>query len=102
MKYKTNKQKKLEDSRFSVFTDNLEECIVCEKCKDDINEIFMGSDRSNSIIYGFCIPLCRTCHDEFHDNIKMQQLWIRRCKEYFINNYGTEEEFIKIFHPKIR
>ena len=100
MKSKSKKQIKLEKSRYSVFTNNLDECIVCEMPKDDINEIFMGCDRTNSIKYGFCIPLCRKCHDEFHDNIKMQQLWINRCRQYFIEYYGSEEEFIKIFHPK--
>ena len=39
MKKKTNKLAKLERSRFSIFTDDLETCMFCGRYASDLNDI---------------------------------------------------------------
>lgn len=67
LKTKSNKLAKLERERFSLFTDDLEHCIICHKSPVNKHEIFGGSaNRKKSMEYGLVIPLC-TC--EHHDQI---------------------------------
>lgn len=40
IKRKTQKLQKLEKNRFSILTDNLDECYFCGKRKDDLNEVY--------------------------------------------------------------
>ena len=40
IKKKTSKLQKLEKNRFSILTNNLEQCYICGKSKDDLNEVF--------------------------------------------------------------
>ena len=42
IKKKTSKLQKLEKNRFSILTNNLEQCYFCGKRKDDLNEVFNG------------------------------------------------------------
>lgn len=67
MKQRTSKQTKLERDRFSLFTDDLEYCIICGKSLINKHEIFGGRNRLNSIKYGLVIPLC-TC--EHHNQVE--------------------------------
>ena len=99
LKSKTTKQRKLEDSRYSVFTTDLKHCYFCDGKvpKDDLHELLQGRNRSNSIKYGFVLPLCRYHHDLMHDDVELQEEWKQRCESYFISNIGTKEEFIDIF-----
>lgn len=67
LKQKSSKLAKLERNRFSLFTDDLEHCIICGKSPVNKHEIFGGSaNRKKSMEYGLVIPLC-TC--EHHDQI---------------------------------
>lgn len=46
LKKKSKNLKKLEDKRFSIITDNLKICYICNmNKKDDLNEIFEGKNR---------------------------------------------------------
>ncbi|MEE3324178.1 MAG: hypothetical protein VZR33_02500 [Methanosphaera sp.] len=81
---------KLEKNRYSVFTDDLEHCILCGATNVDINEIFMGRNRKNSMIYGMCIPLCRKHHIEYHKSRQMQLFWMKQGKNKFLEVYSDE------------
>lgn len=98
MKVKSNKLAKLERSRFSIFTDDLDTCIVCGRYASDMNEIFRGRNRRNSMKWGLCIPMCRSCHSKLTDNNELETKWKikgqKKCMEYY---KMTEEEFIEIF-----
>lgn len=88
---RTSKQKQLEEKRYSILTKNLDKCYICKKVKDDIHEIYGGSNRKRSIENGFCVPLCRQCHQ---NELIIQKLRIIMQKEYEKNH--TREEFIKL------
>ena len=60
----SNKRSKLEKNRFSIFTDNFNQCYYCkrkikENEKLDLHEVYGGSNRLRSIKMGFVVPLCR-------------------------------------------
>lgn len=93
---KSNKVSKLEKNRFSILTDDLNRCFICDKQRDDINEIFMGRNRQNSMKWGLCIPMCRRCHNDYHKDRKMQEYFMKMGQEAFEKTYPNEE-FIKIF-----
>ena len=87
---------KLEKNRYSIFTDDLKHCIICGLPNPDINEIFMGRNRKNSMIYGMCIPLCRFHHMQYHSDRGMQLYWMQKGRVEFIKKY-SEDEWLKTF-----
>lgn len=95
MKYKSNKLRKLENNRYSIIVDNMNYCVECGKKRDDLNEIFPGRNRQNSMKYGLVIPMCRSCHRKYTDNRELQLKWMKIGQKAFEDNY--DEEFIKIF-----
>lgn len=100
MHNKSKKMVKLERNRFSVFTDDLEHCILCGKPREHLHEIIYGKNRINSIKYNFVIPLCANHHtgkDGIHFNKDLDLYYKRLCQIYFEKNIGSREEFIKIF-----
>ena len=94
---KSAKLTKLERNRFSVFTDNLDHCIICGVKKNHLHEIFFGSNRQKSMQYGFVIPLCHECHAEMHRSKDWQEYWHVKGQEYWEEFIGTREEFIRVF-----
>lgn len=96
MRRKTNKLRKLESQRYSIITDDLERCICCQNKAEDINEIFMGRNRLNSIRYGLCIPLCRKCHTKYHNDREMQLYWMKIGLDEFLKRHSFEE-FVEDF-----
>ena len=98
MKYKTKKLENLEKNRFSIFTDNLNICMFCGMKATDLNEIFRGRNRKNSMKYGAVIPLCRRCHCKITDNYNLEMKWKIKGQEKIMNYYNMNiEEFINIF-----
>ena len=100
MHNKSKKLVKLERNRFSVFTDDLEHCILCGKPREHLHEIIYGKNRINSIKYNFVIPLCANHHtgkDGIHFNKDLDLYYKRLCQIYFEKNIGNRIEFIKIF-----
>lgn len=98
MKYKTKKLANLEKNRFSIFTDNLNICMFCGMKATDLNEIFRGRNRQNSMKYGAVIPLCRRCHCKITDNYNLEMKWKIKGQEKIMNYYSMNiEEFINIF-----
>ena len=99
MHNKSKKLTKLERNRFSVFTDDMEVCILCGRPKEHIHEIIYGKNRLNSIKYNFVIPLCANHHtgkDGIHFNSELDLYYKRLCQIYFENNLGDRTDFIKI------
>lgn len=95
MKKKSSKLAKLERNRFSILTNNLDYCIICGKTKQDLNEIYPGRNRQNSMKYGLVIPMCRLCHTKYTNDRNMQLYWMKLGQEKFEEMY--EEDFISIF-----
>ena len=91
MRRKTAKLTKLEKSRYSIITEDLYHCIECSNKASDINEIFMGRNRLNSIKNGLCIPLCRNCHTKYHNDRNMQLKWFKIGLDAYLKNHSIEE-----------
>jgi len=97
VKKKSKKLAKLERDRYSVFTDDLEHCILCGNKKDHLHEIFFGRNRIKSMELDFVIPLCFSCHEEMHRNHEWQEFWRKQGQLYFEKNIGSREDFISVF-----
>lgn len=93
---KTSKQIKLEKSRFSILTDDLEHCYICrfqgkEVLRDDLHEVYGAANRKRSILNGLVVPLCR----KHHQNEKiLSELKVATQQIYELNH--TRDEFIKL------
>lgn len=97
LKKKSNKLKKLESNRYSILTNNLKECYVCnKKKKEDLHEIFGGANRQKSMIWGLVIPICRECHIGWETNKELRERIQKEAKEEFIKRY-TKEKFREEF-----
>ena len=98
MKKKSSTLAKLERSRWSLFTDDLDTCMLCGMSATDLNEIFRGRNRQNSMKYGAVMPLCRKCHTYMTDNAELENKWKVKAQKEMMKFYNmSEEEFIKIF-----
>ena len=93
MKQRSSKLSKLERNRFSLFTDDLNHCIICGKSPVNKHEIFGGRNRLNSIKYGLVIPLC-TCehHDQvncrgIHFDKRLRDEWHKKGQVVFEHTY---------------
>ena len=96
IKPKSNKLAKLEKNRTSLFTDDLNHCIICGKPKDHLHEIFFGKNRINSIKYKLVIPICFECHNKIHNDIILQNKWFIKGQTKF-NEVYPNLDFIEIF-----
>jgi len=92
-----NQRQVLENNRWSVFTDNLKECYFCKSPDVELHELIYGSNRWNSMRYGYVLPLCRQHHNSFHKNHRLTMEWQVKCQEHFTNKYSLEE-WLHIFH----
>ena len=99
---KSSKLAKLERERKSLFTDDLEHCIICGRSPVNKHEIFGGRNRLNSIKYKLVIPLC-TCehHNQvncrgIHFDKKLRDEWHKKGQIKFIETY-PDLDFIDIF-----
>lgn len=98
MKKKSYKLAKLERERYSVFFDDLKTCMNCGSTREMTkHEIFEGSKRINSMKYGFVLPLCLRCHRQLQEDKEFNLKWEKKAQEYFEENIGTREDFIKLF-----
>ena len=91
MKYKTNKLSNLEKNRYSILVNDMDRCCICGLPNPDINEVFGGRNRLNSIKYGLCIPLCRLHHHQYHSDRGMQLYWMDKAYNCFIQLYSIKE-----------
>jgi len=92
------KIKTLERKRFSILTDDLDQCYACPSPATDINEVYEGAKRKASMRLGCCIPLCRKCHRLFHDYPeRFASKYEKECQRKFEELYSYDE-FMKNFH----
>lgn len=93
LKKKTNKQRKYETSRYSIFTNNYNRCYNCYKegIPLDLHEVWGGSNRIRSIKNGFVVPLCRECHS--NEQVIMK---LRKKLQGIYEEKHSREEFIQI------
>lgn len=96
IKKKSKKLAKLEKNRFSIITKDLERCYICKAKKDDLHEIFEGSNRQVSMKYGLVIPICRKCHTKVTNDKTLQDKLHKVAQKEFKRHYKTEN-FIQIF-----
>ena len=97
LKKKSNRLKRLENNRFSIITDNLKICYICkQKKKDDLNEVFEGSNRQMSMKYGLVIPICRECHNKYDLDINLRSKYMKEAQIIFESIY-SHELFMKEF-----
>lgn len=93
---KTSKQIKLEKSRYSILTNDLEHCYICrfqgkKVLRDDLHEVYGGANRKRSILNGLVVPLCRKHHQ--NEEI-LSELKVATQQIYELNH--TRDEFIKL------
>ena len=93
---KTSKQIKLEKSRYSILTNDLEHCYICrfqgkKVLRDDLHEVYNGANRKRSILNGLVVPLCRKHHQ--NEEI-LSELKVATQQKYEENH--TRDEFIKL------
>lgn len=89
----------------SVFTDDLNTCIITGVSKDyadiHLHHIYGAANKANSELYGFIIPLRADWHDlavySIHQDRNLELYWRRKCQDYWLEHYGTQEEFINVF-----
>ena len=96
IKKRTYKLSKAEINRTSIFTEDLDHCIICGRKRDNLHEVFFGRNRQLSIQFGLVIPLCIECHREMHKSKELQEVWHKKGQVVFEQTY-PELEFIKIF-----
>lgn len=96
LKTKTSKQSKLERERKSLFTDDLQHCIICGRKREHIHEVFYGRNRKNSMIYKLCIPVCCDCHRKMHSDTNLQEKYHKKGQALFNETY-PDLDFQDIF-----
>ena len=103
MKYKTNKLRKLEQNRKSVFYTNLDTCMYCGSTYQITkHEIFEGRNRQNSMVYGFVLPLCLKCHRILQNDTSFNNKWKVKSQTYFETYIGTKNDFLDIFRKNYK
>ena len=100
-KYKPKKQIN-KTNAYSIFTQNLYKCHITNTSSNvHLHHIFSAANKRNSEEYGFIVPLNAEYHNMSDKGIhfdKTLDLYYKRlCQDYWLENYGTKEEFIKIF-----
>lgn len=87
IKKRSSKLAKLEKERFSLFTDDLDHCIICGKKKDNTHEVIYGKNRINSMKFGLTIPLCNYHHQIIHSNAVLSNGYKKRGQALFNRAY---------------
>ncbi len=96
MKKKSNKLRRLENNRFSLF-DSGDKCHYCpSKYNLTWHEIFSGKNRQNSMKYGLCLRLCLNCHRKLQEDYNFNSYWHIKGQQEFIEHY-PDLDFLSIF-----
>ena len=91
---------------WSIFTTDLDRCYITGSTKSEadihIHHVFGAANKHNSERRGFIVPLRADWHDMadygVHGKNKELDLKLKRaCQEYYLEHYGTKEEFIAEF-----
>lgn len=90
---------------WSVFTDDMDRCYFTGTAPVERHHIWGGANRKNSEKYGFVLPLRPDLHpngaqagkNAAEIDLKLKQM----AQEYFEKNYGTREDFRRIFGKSV-
>ena len=88
---------------WSIFTDNMDKCIVTSaEVNIERHHIFGGTDRKKSEKYGFVVPLHASVHPNgaYRTDKNWAELdhWLKRmCQEYYIKNIGSRDDWYNEF-----
>ena len=96
MKKVSKSRSTLEKNRFSIIYQDINKCCVCGLNKVEINEVFEGRNRFNSMKYGMCCPFCKNHHDQFHNDIEFNHYFKRLFQSKYEESH-TRKEFLEIF-----
>lgn len=85
----------------SIITDDMEHCLICGSPYVQIHHVIGGTaNRKLSDKYKLVVPLCRE-HHTGNSGVHFDKAFDRELKRQaewrWIEEYGTEEDFIKIF-----
>lgn len=88
--------------RFSILQKTMDRCYVCGTSHDlHVHEVFYGINRQTSIKQGCCVALCGRHHNMsdhgVHFNRELDLRLKRDCERRWMEQNGSEEEFIRIF-----
>ena len=98
LKQKSNKQKSLEENRFSILQNNLNKCYFCNNTATDWHEMLKGRNRKKCIKWGLCIKICRNCHTRTENDSKFYQEGRILAQKVWQEHYKkNKEDFIKEF-----
>ena len=95
MRNKTYKLKKLEKNRFSILTNDMEHCYICQSPFVEIHEIYNAGNRKISMKNGFCVPLCHRHHEYVTLNADGSNYLKQKCQMVFEKTH-SREEFMKL------
>ena len=89
---------------WSIFTDDMDHCMYTGQYGVERHHVFSHTPRERKLCekYGFVAPLRPDLHPNGtqRGNIArdVDKDLRRRCREYYIEHYGTEEEFRNDFY----
>ena len=73
IKKKSSRQRKKEQSRYSIIQDDMSVCYFCGGQAQSIHELIGGINRMTSIKWGLCVGACLRCHRILVDNEDINQ-----------------------------
>lgn len=86
---------------WSVFTDDMDHCYFTGTAPVERHHIFGGANRKNSEKYGFVVPLRPDLHPNgvyAGQSAKLIDVKLKTmAQEYFEREYGTRDDFRRIF-----
>ncbi|MGN0272397.1 MAG: phosphoenolpyruvate carboxykinase [Lachnospiraceae bacterium] len=86
---------------WSVFTEDMDHCYFTGTAPVEIHHIFGGVNRKNSEKYGFIVPLRPDLHPNgvyAGQSAKLIDVKLKTmAQEYFEREYGTRDDFRRIF-----
>lgn len=86
---------------WSVFTEDMDHCYFTGTAPVERHHIFGGVNRKNSEKYGFIVPLRPDIHPNgvyAGQSAKLIDLKLKTmAQEYFEREYGTRDDFRRIF-----
>lgn len=91
MRNKTYKLKKLEKNRFSILTNDMEHCYICQSPFVEIHEIYNAGNRKISMKNGFCVGLCRSCHAQVTLDYEKNLYLKKKCQLKFEETHSRDE-----------
>lgn len=86
---------------WSIFTDDMDSCMITGTSPVERHHVFGGANRSRSEKYGFIAPLRPDLHPNgvrAGEAAKSLDMVLKtRCQRYYEEFHGTREDFIKEF-----